>query len=352
MTEYVSKTGHYLKYTLGLALGLLMIFAAYRLTDSNPPPGEQVPSIKATVIQDPNRADKLEFLDEELDPILSKELLANRQAIRRAKKQLEEQFSQYSSRLPAFADELMSLGVKWKLTKATAKDFFNENKEAGTVVSNLFDDLVVSDAQLTADMVKIVSQFTADLGANRNEMLVSTHTRIKASQLPLPRELIDLQTLTAKFQSVQAANSNKMGHTIPVVTVLAFAGGSLIGYITEEAVEKIVTQFITKLAKRIPMSVVAAGGGAAAGAAGGTAVWPGVGTLIGFAAGWWVEGWMEDRFKEKVIEESRGRLLEVQNDLWKNPTNPKQGLEAVFEEDVLTNYKIHWTIASKLILEE
>jgi len=325
-----------------VVVGLVMIFAAWKLTHGPlppppPPPVEYGPKRKA-------------FFEKEIAPLIAAEDDGNRVAIARAEARLDEVFASYRRHVPEFADALTQWGTKFQITKAMVKDKFKGTDEAGKIPTQLFADKVVSDQKLTADIANIVNGLKADFDANRDVMLSEATNRLTTADFPVPGLNTPNSQLRTAFNEELKTILEKRGWQLPIVTALSFAGSGL----TTWGVERIVQQVITMLAAQMAAEAGEAGGATAVGGVGGgaagTAAEPGGGTAIGIVAGLVVgavvDVWMERGFKEKITAECNQFLEKMHSTVW---SDSKEGLQFRFNEAVESVRDCHAATLQKII---
>ena len=141
-----------------LIVGLIMIFTAWRLTQSA---HRASPTLTPTPAPDFALRRKA-FFQKEIAPLIADEDARNRAAIRRAEARVNEVFAGYRGHVPEFADALTQWGTKFQITKAMVKDKLNRTDETGKIPIQLFAEKVVSDQKLIVDITKIVETLKTD----------------------------------------------------------------------------------------------------------------------------------------------------------------------------------------------
>lgn len=314
---------------VALGLGVWMLCAAWRLIHR-----EESPAI---TLRDEVRA--TDFFDAQIQPLVEEETQANRQAIARAKLRLHEVFDKYRSRAPHFSDKLTHWGVKWDLMKASLHDWWSEDNDAARVTRKLFAESIFSESELKSDLESVMEDFSSELEANRNLMLVQSIASLRSSEVPVKGLSVD--GLTQEFQAQVSALLQERAKDVPQVTLLAAGGGLSAGIgfgWMAEAVTGIVVRWAATAAVTAGGSTVVAG---TAGGAGGTTVGP-AGTAVGIVAGLIVGGaadwWMEAHFKEKMTRQTVEALDGMEAAVWKDK---KRGLNILLAQLVEENRIAH-----------
>jgi hypothetical protein len=325
---------------LGLLLGIGMLILAYQISTNG-----GVDLLPTHPKPDPNGKSgiSLQFYHKEIHPLIVEQEKRNLAAVSRAKAELDAQFMIYISRLPSYAEELTSWGMRYKITKAAISDWWSKDNSVRKIATEKFEEKVLSEASLKADVKLIINQFHSDLEANRNQMLTEATTRLKAANFPIP----SLEVSEAGLKNALEARINPLlesqAKQSPTAGLLAI-GGSILA---EQAAQYIVVQTMRSLAVSLATTAAASGGATAAGgAAGGTAgtflATPGVGTAIGVAVGIGVgiavDSWMSGKFQKKVIYECQNVLNTMSADLWSDPAH---GLEVTFSFAVMKTAEAH-----------
>lgn len=314
---------------VALGVGVWMLMSSWHLVRSDAAPTAlAVNTVRAT-----------EFFDAQIQPLVKEEALANRQAIVHAQARLHEVFDKYRSRAPHFSDQLTHWGVKWNLMKASLHDWWNKDNDAAQVTRKLFSENVFSDQELKRDLESVMKEFSSELEANRNLMLVQTIASLRSTEVPVKGFSVD--SLTQDFQAQVNGLLQARAKDVPQVTLLAAGGGLSAGIgfgWMAEAVTGIVVRWAATAAVTAGGSTVVAG---AAGGAGGTTVGP-AGTAVGIVAGLIVGGaadwWMESHFKEKMTAQTIAALDGMESAVWKDK---KRGLNILLAQLVEENRTAH-----------
>jgi len=233
-------------------------------------------------------------------------------AVQRALDSLRANFKGYAQGIPEFTDALTGWGTRMKIVyRSTVETVERKDMHYWTasLVQEKFNEHILSDKKLEADVMEVMKQFAYELEANRNEMLVNLEVSLHASELPETAKKLALDRFR---EQTRERIRELLGH-LPGQSVAVGVGGIAAGIVAEEAVRQLVRAIIAQAAARIAASAAvsggAAAGAAATGGAGGTAIAPGVGTAIGIAGGLIVgavvDWWMTDEFKDKVAAECR-----------------------------------------------
>jgi hypothetical protein len=277
------------------------------------------------------------FLSGEAAPLLAGAKAKDLAAVTRALTSLDTCFAGYAAGVDAFTHDLTGWGTRFKLIwRKSVETVKRHGIPEGTakLVREKFDQHVVSDARLEADVLSVMKQFAYEMEAGRNELLGSLQTRLAASDLPVQVRQIALQEFKNQYGQQLAALLTRL----PANSVMVGVGGITAGIVTEEAVRQLVRVVLTQAAARLAGGAMASGGAAAtavaAGGTGGTAVAPGVGTAIGvvggFLVGAVVDWWMTAEFEATVKTDVLNFLSQTRATLVTGP----QGLEAMLKAQV------------------
>jgi len=321
-----------------------MLILAYRISTNS---GQPLPSAQSAI---PDRNAK-EFFQKEVQPLIAREEQRNREALLRAKALLDVQFAMYVSRLPSFAEELTTWGMRYEITKAAITGWWSKENHVRKIATDKFSEKVLSEKELEMTVRRIVLQFQNDLHASRNQMLAEATVRLKAANFEIPSLDVSEAGLDQALDKQMKPLVEKLAVESPAVGLLAF-GGSLAA---EEGVRLIVIQAIRGLVASLATTAATSGGATVTGgiAGGGTGTilgTPGVGTAIGFAVGIGLgvafDSWMSGKFQEKVIDEC-GKVLEtMKSELWSEPAH---GFQVVFSAAVTTTSDTHSAALGKII---
>ncbi len=323
------QAGQIFAAAVTLGLGVWMLGTAWRLIHR-----EESPAI---TVRDEVRV--TDFFDAQIQPLVTEEAVANRRAVAHAKMRLYEVFDKYRNRAPHFSDKLTHWGVKWDLMKASLHDWWNKDNDAAQLTRKLFSENIFSEAELKRDLESVMKEFSSELEANRNLMLVQTIASLRSADVPMKGLLVD--GLTQEFQAQVEVLLRERAKDVPQVTLLAAGGGLSAGIgfgWMAEAVTGIVVRWAATAAVTAGGSTVVAG---TAGGAGGTTVGP-AGTAVGVVAGLIVGGaadwWMESHFKEKMTRQTVEALDGMEAAVWKDK---KRGLNILLAQLVEENRIAH-----------
>jgi len=260
-----------------------------------------------------------DFLSSEAKQLLDKTHQKDMAAVQRALDSLRACFKSYGEGIPKFTDALTGWGMRAKIVYRSSVETIERKDEhswTASLVQEKFDDHIMSDARLEADVMEIMKQFAYELEADRNELLVNLETRLNAAQLPETMKHLAL----ANFRDQTRGRIKELLTKLPGQSVVVGIGSITAGIVAEEAVRQLIRTVMAQAAARIAAGAAVSGGAAAGAAAtggvGGTAIAPGVGTAIGLAGGLIVgavvDWWMTDEFKDKVAAECRRFLTTTQ----------------------------------------
>jgi len=297
-----TKQGGLLKPALMLVLGLAMIGGAYVLATKSSRDAEALRQQQEAEMKQRRAA----FLASEVPKLLDEEEKRNLAAERRARKLLDEIFRAYEARVPEFVEEMTRFGMKVELAKAAVKDWWSGSNEARNLATGLFEEKVVSDAKLKADLIRVVSQFASDLAASRNQIVSDLTNRVSTLAVPTAAGTYDPSKVAAEFEQKLQLLIEQRAVQAPAITLLSFGGGLVV----QEATQALVTSLLRGLAARLGTLAVARGGAVAAGAGAGALAGP-VGIAAGLAIGLAIDVLMEKQFREKLTRECTAILAEM-----------------------------------------
>ncbi len=277
------------------------------------------------------------FLGKGAAPLLAEAKAKDLAAVNRALAALDARFAGYAAGVDAFTHDLTGWGTRFKLIWRKGVETVKRHEiPEGTakLVNDKFDQHVVSDARLEADVLAVMQQFAYDMEAGRNELLGSLSTRLEASDLPVAARQVAMGDFKIRYEEQLKSLLGKL----PENSVMVGVGGITAGIVTEEAVRQMVRVVLTQAAARLAGGAMASGGAAAtavaAGGTGGTAVAPGVGTAVGVVGGFLigavVDWWMTDEFEAVVKQDVLAFLTQTRASLISGP----QGLEAMLKAQV------------------
>jgi len=287
-----------------MLLGLAMVSGAYWMTREN--------------ARNKDYHRRQDFFDKDVRSLLDQEESRNREAIQRAKRKLDLSFDHYRGGVPDYAEALTTWAVKFQITKSVVKDWWSESNTAKELVTDLFNQHVVSGNQMTLDVTRTFQQFTNDLAANRNQMLSELRGRADSAKVKLLQAETGPKAFDQAFEQNLSPILESRAKQVPIVAALSFGGGW--------RVTEAVTQIVRSLAIRLATQAGVKGGAMAAGSGAGSLAGP-LGFVAGLAVGYAVDMWMEKRFKEQVVSECTKKLNELQSAIW-NGEGSQAGLSA------------------------
>ena len=295
--------------TLLFAGATAVFFQAKRTAD---PDTATAAADASDAARETSRREMNAFLTREAAKLLDETHRKDLAAVQRALDSLRANFKSYSEGIPEFTDALTGWGTRMKIVYRTSVETI-ERKDihswTASVVQEKFDEHVLSDKRLEADVLEVMKQFAYELEANRNEMLVNLEVRLHSSELPPTAKELALRN----FREQTRERIKELLASMPNQSLAVGVGSITAGIVAEEAVRQLIRAVIAQAATRIAASAAvsggAAAGAAATGGAGGTMIAPGVGTAIGLAGGLIVgavvDWWLTDEFKDKVAAECR-----------------------------------------------
>jgi hypothetical protein len=208
--------------------------------------------------------ERQDFFATNVVQLLNEEEHRNQEAIDRARLRLASDFARYHRGVPNFADDLTSFGTRYQIAKASLADWWSDSNEARELETKQFEESVVSDQQIQRDVAAVISQFSSDLEANRNQMLSELQESVATSALPLQPVENDLGStnLSGAFTDKLQPLLYRDGKQSIIVAGFAQAGGFIAG----QAASKIVSQILGSAATDVAVEAAAGGSAVAAGA--------------------------------------------------------------------------------------
>ena len=265
-------------------------------------------------------------------PILLRAAEKNEESQARCVERVREHFRRYREQIPAFVDDVTSLGTRLSVLKLMPGDWWFENDAVEEFMNQKFSEHFFAEEQLHEILHQDLTALREELQANRATLLANIRLSITEQKFPgvqvpdghafdqyVEKELVAMATQGAR-DSVQSG----------LTSLVASEVGGMIA-------TSLVTRAVSSLSASAATTSVASGGAVAsatsAGAGGGsmagpvgTAIGLGVGVAIGVAIDWW----MTTEFREKLHNEMERYLFNLEHEiLFGKPDQP--GLEVSLE---------------------
>ena len=238
-----------------------------------------------------------QFFAESAQPVIKSTEKANREAMDRCIKRVDDLFDKYALGIDPFAEDIMSFGSRWQTVKNMSWDWWYELNSSSDYVGDKIEEHLFSEEKLSADLQEIMQTLRSDISANQTKML----SEIRAS--------LDSSTLTSielpqydQFAKQMSVNLNRSFSDTAETSVKNGIVTLIVSEVSAVAAEQLIAQLLVRFGTAAATSGTVSGtamaGGAAAGSGAGTFVTPGVGTAIGFGVGL-VAGVIIDYFMSK-----------------------------------------------------
>lgn len=295
----------------------------------------------------------------------------NDAAKERALRTVRDNFVEFRTGIPLFTKDLTSWGTRFGVVSNWSKDkwdqWWNDNENAnrlGEYVHNKFREHILSEDKLEAVFNDSITQFTADMAANRNILLSEMQIVLRSQHIPvqirIPNE--DFNDFISETQDIFYKLSSQLGSKSLGSGVVAFIAGESIAWGTTQVTLSIIPRISTMISARLSGPIIstvltpvaasvvshfastgvatagttaslAAGGGAS-----GTTVGP-VGTIVGLSIGVIIGGladwWMSARFEEKTAEQLNVLLTVIERQIIEGVQDEDgntQGLDQIFSD--------------------
>jgi hypothetical protein len=299
------------------------------------PPATPMPVI-------PPGLSKAEFYRRDLVPLLDKTHARDLASADRAIERLHLEFNRFRTGIPAFVEDVASLGTRWKLLRRLARDrWANFRRGQDDPVSDdvkqfmlgKFQSHIMSEEAIQKAVGSTIAEFKDDVTAHRNQLLleakVALSTRDVRFDFPKPAYAAFEKTFDESVnRSVQKQATSSL-----VNGFVALVGSTVAGMAGEQVVAYVIDLMGTE-AVAAGIEAATAGGSSMAtgGAVGGTSGWLGgpmgaaIGVGAGLAVGAVVDWWLTERFKLSLTQELTAYLDNLERDLLENqPATDGQG---------------------------
>lgn len=263
------------------------------------------------------------FFDREVAPAIAAADKANRAAARRCLARLKDMFDRHRKGIPAFTEDMTSLGTRFGVLRRMPGDWWNERNDVRVYIGAKFEKHIFSADSLEQDVESALATFRQAIEANNNHLLTEVRAAVSRSDLPHLSNVDygDFSSdLTRTIQDFAAASA-KDSVTNAILTELASGVGGA-------AATQLVVLIGTRIATMAASSSAAAGGATAAGAAAGTGggslggpAVAAVGFGVGLAVGIIIDWWMTAQFEEKL----NGQLNEMVDGVEKSLVSGAEG---------------------------
>ena len=242
--------------TVLLAGATAVFFQAKRTAD---PDTATAAAEAGDAARDESRREMNAFLTREAAKLLDETHRKDLAAVQRALDSLRANFKSYSEGIPEFTDALTGWGTRMKIVYRTSVETI-ERKDihswTASVVQEKFDEHVLSDKRLEADVLEVMKQFAYELEANRNEMLVNLEVRLHSSELPPTAKELALRN----FREQTRERIKELLASMPNQSLAVGVGSITAGIVAEEAVRQLIRAVIAQAATRIAASAAVSGG--------------------------------------------------------------------------------------------
>lgn len=280
------------------------IVAGWWLFISRPgPKPPQPPTAPSPVIE--RRAELEQIFNSHVIPEIQSYQERNLEAVQRCVRRIQSSFEEYRQNIPPFCNEITRLGSRLYIARKMFGDWWHGSNGAGQYVQKTFEKMVVSPQQLTNDIAKALTDFKAEVEANRQNLLSSVKVAVPSSNFPeivLPNYEEFSQEATKRLvEYFQNKANQNIGNA-----VATFVASEVATTIAAQIARQALAQVLATMARTAATAGGATAGGAAAGTAGGTAGGP-IGIAVGFGAGLvvgaLVDWWLTEQFRAKLEAE-------------------------------------------------
>jgi len=274
---------------------------------------------------------KIQFYERDLVPLLDKANKQNHVDADKAMARLHEEFDQFRTGVPRFAEDVTSWGTRFGVVGRMTRDKWENlwktdvdpsSEAVRNYMIEKFETHIMSGDALQKAINSTLSQFREDMTANRNLLLKEIKLALTTRDIKLNFSMPDSDAFQRDFDDCVARSVKGQGQDSLENAVLALAA-STAGSI---AVEQLVLQIIRLLtAEAVTAGVEAAVAGgsttASGGAVGGAAGWLGgpaggvIGVGVGLVIGAIIDWWVTDKFKANVTAELTTYLENLERDM-------------------------------------
>lgn len=294
------------------------------------------------------------FYRNEIVPLLDAALQRNRQAADRAIELLHARFDAHRAGIKPFAHDVSGWATRLGVIGCSAADLWNhvfghdpKLNRVGNYIQQKFRAHVLSEGSLETDVEQVLTQFQADVEANRNQLLAEIKLPLHNFPAPITLNERDWQQLYTTIAE-RAKKLNAGTARSSLVTGLASVTGGWVGAESANVlVPKLLTGVGSAVAAEAAEAATISGGGiwadAAAGGGTGTLAGPAgtvVGIGVGLAVGVAIDWWTSDRLESHVTGQCHTFLDTVERQLVEGSA-ACPGLRASFEQAIKLTDQAH-----------
>jgi len=303
------------------------------------------------------------FFENEVHPQLAQYSKRNQEAVNRAVERISIEINEYGEGIPAFVEDVTSLGTKFGVFGRWWKDRWKKGWGNDPVnathlqeyMSGKFEEHLFSDQDLKLLIQETLEQFRDDLKANQNRLHADVTSAWKLQ--PYAQGDLHLEQVVAEVDQNIKSLSHKMGTDSLTNGVLAFVGDFVLGGTAGGVANAIIVYVSANLVSSTAFTSAVSGGVimklSVAGGAGGSTLGP-VGTVVGAAAGIIVGGiadwWMTKNLEEELTNECNSLLSQVKAQLLMG-TKDAPGLQQAFLESISILEEAEESALRKSIME-
>lgn len=350
--QTTSRPWKRIRWLVALLAAVSATVAAWHLTrslQSSSPAGVgkmvMSPQSSPSTIQLPSDA-AAQFYRNDIVPLLDAALQRNRQAADRAIELLHARFDAHRAGVKPFAHDVSGWATRLGVIGCSAADLWNhvfgrnpKVNHSSDYIQQKFRAHVLSEGSLETDVEQVLTQFQADVEANRNQLLAEIKLPLRNFPTPIALNEKDWQQLYGTIaERAKKVNTGTVNSSL--VTGLASITG---GWVGAESANVLVPKLLTGVgsavaAEAVESATVSGGMWADAAAGGGTGTLAGpagtvVGIGVGLAVGVAIDWWTSDRLESHVTGQCQTFLDTVERELDEG-TAVCAGLRASFEQTI------------------
>lgn len=287
------------------------------------------------------------FFREEIVPLIQETTRRNQKIADQAIMDVKHVFRGYQSKVDPFVEDLVSLKTRGRILWEMPGDWLNDENRVKELVSAKFEEHLFSEEKMIEDISHVLTKFAEQIRASENQLLMDCKASVAASDMPeitlpgIQMYASDVQKTLSDFAQKGAERSVYNG----MATLVASEAGAIVAV-------RLVRSVLTGLGAKAAISASQTVGGAATGSVFGAkigSVVPGKGTIIGasvgLAVGIVIDWWMTDRFKEKMTDDLKTYIHELQVGILQG-TDGKEGLRHALRA-LIDDYSTSQTIAMR-----
>ena len=257
------------------------------------------------------------FFDQSVQPKIAAAETANREAVARCLKRIDELFEKYQTGIPQFTNDIMSFGSRWQTVKNMTWDWWKEENSSVVFIGGKIEEHLFSEETLTKDLDEIMQTFREDVQANQSKLLSEIRASISTSSVPeiaLPDYKEFLEQVS---ESLKRSHSKEAELTVQysIVALIVSEAGTMAGQqLVGQLLVKIGTTAAATGAVTGTTMLGTSGAGAGAGAFGGP-VGAAIGLGVGVVVGAVLDYFMTKSFKAKLTIQMTDYLQNLKNGL-------------------------------------